>query len=148
MVMCPRSMEPQNPCIHGRSITFQFYAKFMQNSHFVKARPNFQETSIRTVLGGVLSKPLPKSLLQKSLKPLKTGDLGTCDFLFKFQERCSKVVGLHNCMAMCFQHSSPHHFVSSWEPKGKAMVNSPLIRPYFLGGGIGGAPLGSHDILL
>ncbi len=26
------------------------------------------------------------------------------------------------------------------------MVNSPLIRPYFLGeGGIGGAPLGSHD---
>ena len=26
------------------------------------------------------------------------------------------------------------------------MVNSPLIRPYFLGGGgIGGVPLGSHD---
>ena len=24
------------------------------------------------------------------------------------------------------------------------MVNNPLIRPYFLGGGIGGAPLGSH----
>ena len=53
-----------------------------------------------------------------------------------------------------------------WEPKGtppmppppqeiagpnKALLretngNSPLIRPYFLGGGgIGGAPLGSHD---
>ena len=29
------------------------------------------------------------------------------------------------------------------------MVNSPLIRPYFLGGGgIGGVPLGSHDISL
>ena len=28
------------------------------------------------------------------------------------------------------------------------MVNSPLIRPYFLGGGgIGGVPLDSHDIL-
>ena len=27
------------------------------------------------------------------------------------------------------------------------MVNSPLIRPYFLGGGgTGGVPLGSHDI--
>ena len=29
------------------------------------------------------------------------------------------------------------------------MVNSPLIRPYFLGGdGIGGVPLDSHDIRL
>ena len=26
------------------------------------------------------------------------------------------------------------------------MVNSPLISPYFLGGGIGGVPLGSTDI--
>ena len=27
------------------------------------------------------------------------------------------------------------------------MVNSPLIRPYFLGGGgTGGVPLGSHDV--
>ena len=36
----------------------------------------------------------------------------------------------------------------SWQSKGTPpMVNSPLIRPYFLGGGgIGGVPLGSHDI--
>ena len=29
------------------------------------------------------------------------------------------------------------------------MVNSPLIRPYFLGGGVafGGVPLDSHDIM-
>ena len=28
------------------------------------------------------------------------------------------------------------------------MVNNPLVRPYFLGGGgIGGVPLDSHDVL-
>ena len=61
-------------------------------------------------------------------------------------------------------HTKGWRFKESWESKvpppmppppgnkalirpywGKPMVNSPLIRPYFLGGGIGGVPLDSHE---
>ena len=76
--------------------------------------------------------------------------------------RCIYLVMYYMCTNV---YQSKSGYRSSWESKGtppmppppgnkallrpywgRMVVNSPLIRPYFLGGGgIGGVPLGFHD---